>query len=149
MSYKAHTTFCAFFGTGLLIGFSALNRCRRRIKTMPNYTITATITKINSDGKIVLKGVGKHLYEDSNKKQWNLLEEITESGTRQNHQSNQETVFKSNSKMVDLKTNFSVGIPEFLGNVLFATTMLQKKPLKLTISEDDKTGYTITEIEVP
>ena len=125
---------------------------------MTNYTITATITKIKSDGKIILKGVGKHLYEESNKKQWNLLEEIIESGTGQNNQSNQETILKSNSKMVDLKTDFSIGIPKFWGDVLFATAMLQKKPLKLTIEEKENSSdsqkeptysYSIIAVEVP
>ena len=101
---------------------------------MTNYTITATITKINSDGKIILKGVGKHLYEDSIKKQWNLLE----------GNANADTL-----KMLALEQEKDIVLNGNIEISLITMAMLQKKPLKLTVSGDGESEYTITAVEVP
>ena len=133
MSAKVSTTFFAFLGTGLLCGFSAKQYNKMRVKTMTNYTITATITKIDSDGKIILKGVGKHRYEKSKDECLNLL----------------ECDDFNKSKLLEQSIPFELKKEDEVSRTIFAMAMLQKKPLKLTISEDDKTGYTITAVEVP
>jgi hypothetical protein len=143
MFANVRTIFFTFIGSGLLFGFSAIQRNKKRLKTMVNYTITATITKIDSDGKVILKGMGKHLYEDSNKKQWNLLEEFTESESKEGDKD------ELKSKVLKQNKSFELKIDDSVPKTVLAMAMLQKKPLKLTISDDGRSGYTITEIEVP
>lgn len=98
-----------------------------------NFTITAIITKFISNGTVTLKGVGKHRYEKSKDECLNFLESDN----------------IDDSKLFKLDKPFVLNKKDNFSKVVLAMAMLQKKPLKLTISEDDKTGYTITEIEVP
>ena len=133
MSANLRTTFCAFFGTGLLVGFSAIHHYKKRIKTMANYTITATITKIDSDGKIILKGVGKCLYEKSKDECLNFL----------------ECNDFNKSKLVVQSTPFELKKKDEVSLTVFAMAMLQKKPLKLTIEENEDEKYAIIAVEVP
>lgn len=104
-----------------------------------NYTITAIITKIISEGKVVLNGVGKHRYEKSKDEILNLLE-------------NNGSV--ENSKLLELGEPYSIKTDCEIARILLAMAMLNKKPLKLTIEgciaqEKSESEYSITEVEVP
>ncbi len=100
-------------------------------KNTPVYTTVATITKIEKDG-VRIKGFGKYLYEDSNKQQWNILE------------GNGDPKLLPTDKpqiIADALIKDSVAVQ------LLALSMFHKKPLKLTIEEEDK-KYSITAVEV-
>lgn len=102
-----------------------------------NYTITAIVTKIISEGKVVLNGVGKHRYEKSKDEILNLLE----------NNGNVE-----NSKLLELGEPYSIKTDCEIARILLAMAMLNKKPLKLTIEgriASGKSEYSITEVEVP
>ena len=95
------------------------------------YTTIATITKIEKGG-VSIKGFGKYLYEDSNKKQWNVLE-----------------------GNVDPKL-LPADMPQIIADALakdsvatqlLALSMFHKKPLKLTIGMKGNT-YSIIGVEV-
>ena len=45
---------------------------------MTTYSITAIITKIDSENKVTISGVGKHRYEKSKDEVYNILEENAE-----------------------------------------------------------------------
>lgn len=99
---------------------------------MAKYTITATITKINSDGTIILKGVGKHRYEKSKDECLNLLE-CNENACE--------------SKVLGQDTPIELKIENDVSKTVFAMAMFNKKPIKLTIEET--ANFAITEVEVP
>ena len=122
------------------IGFSALvcyvSNKSKRSSSMAEYTIVAKITKITSDS-VFIKGVGKFCYEDSNKKQWNLLE-----GTNNSAQ----------PTLINTDTSFSIGINEKISLSLLSQALFHQKPLKLHIqNEGTKDGlkYKITAVEMP
>lgn len=98
---------------------------------MTVYTTVATITKIEKDG-VRIKGFGKYLYEDSNKKQWNVLEGNVD-----------PKLLPADMPQIiaDALAKDSVAVQ------LLALSMFHKKPLKLTIEEDGK-KYFITAVEV-
>ena len=95
------------------------------------YTIVATITKIEKDG-VRIKGFGKYLYEDSNKKQWNILEREDEA---------EILPIEVSQIIADALTKDSVAVQ------LLALSMFHKKPLKLMIEENGG-NYSITAVEV-
>ncbi len=103
---------------------------------MAEYTIVAKIVKIKSDS-IFIKGVGKYCYEDSNKKQWNLLEE---SGTT--------------AKPIPIgeDTSLSNGLNENIATALFSQALFHQKPLKIHIQNEgtvESPQYKITAVEMP
>ncbi|MBR6422323.1 hypothetical protein IKS86_06395 [bacterium] len=98
---------------------------------MPEYTTVATITKIEK-AKVYIKGFGKYLYEDSNKKQWNILE-----GNGAPKLLPTDRLQMIDKDLVDNSVEVQ----------LLALSMFHKKPLKLTIEEDGK-KYFITAVEV-
>lgn len=106
---------------------------------MANYTIIALITKVTSEDKVVINGVGKHRYEKSKDEILNLLE----------NNGNVE-----NSKLLELGKPYSIKTDCEIARILLAMAMLNKKPLKLTIEGCIAQGksepeYSITEVEVP
>lgn len=108
-------------------------------KHLVKYSITAIITKIISEGKVVLNGVGKHRYEKSKDEILNLLE-------------NNGSV--ENSKLLELSEPYSIKTDCEIARIFLAMAMLNKKPLKLTIEGCFAQGksepeYSITEVEVP
>lgn len=107
------------------------------------FTIIAIITKVVRNMAYV-KGVGKHHYEDFNKKEWNLLEGNPIPLTRQRE------LDSMSSKMIDVRTPLSITCLNGIDTTIVAVAMVLKKPLKLTIMENvDKRICEITEIEVP
>ena len=96
---------------------------------MANYTIIATITKVEGS-EFFIKGVAKHLYEDSNKKQWNILENTADSG---------------NPKLKALDLGEKMKLAGSIEKTLIVSAMLQKRPLKLIIADDNA----IIAVEVP
>lgn len=105
---------------------------------MTTYSITAIITKIDSENKVTISGVGKHRYEKSKDEVYNILEENAE---------------PESSKVLKQDTAFSIvksGVVKScaIKTILLAMAMLNKKPLKLTI-DDSNNPYSITDIEVP
>ena len=97
---------------------------------MTTYSIIAIITKIDSENKVTICGVGKHRYEKSKDEVFNLLED--------------------NATSLSLKTStqdetFSVSSSGDIMVALLAMAMLNKKPLKLTIDENNF----VTDVEVP
>lgn len=109
------------------------------------YTIIATVTKIDEKG-VYIKGVGKYLFEDSNKKLWNLLEETPMPPIVQ------EQVAQTKTKLIDLQKPLNIQCLKVINCILFANAMLQRKPLKLLINETDDSSnptYSIVAIEVP
>lgn len=101
-------------------------------KNNMQYTIIATVTKIDKKG-VYIKGVGKYLFEDSNKKLWNLLEE-----TKENHPTS-----------IELGKQIELSMKDSLAESLLAVALLHKRPLLLAIEVDDKGKYSITAVEVP
>ncbi len=99
---------------------------------MAEYTIVAKVTKIKSDS-IFIKGIGKYCYEDSNKKQWNLLEESGDT---------------AKSVLISEDVSLSDGLNDSVATVLFSQALFHQKPLKLTI-EGEKSPYTIIAVEMP
>ena len=104
---------------------------------MTEYTTVATITKIkkaedNKSTLVCIIGFGKYLYEDSDKKQWNILEKDSKP-----------------FKFISIEESIFYQVPQgdSVFNHLAALSMFHKRPLKLTIEEKDST-YTITAIEV-
>lgn len=112
---------------------------------MPKYTIIANITGVDKTD-VYIKGVGKYLFEDVNKKYWNLLEEFPMSVTVPGQ------IVKTSTKLIDEKTPLKNGCLKEISAVLFANAMLQKKSLQLMIEESGKTPnstYKIIGVEVP
>lgn len=108
------------------------------------YTIVAVVQKIEkveSQYKVRIKGVGKHLYTDSNKKEWILLEEDPIPS------SSQGGIGLTKSKLIDVQTQLSVGTTDDVFKNVLAVAMVNKKVLKLTIDESE--SLSIKEIEVP
>ena len=101
-------------------------------KNNMQYTIIATVTKIDKNG-VYIKGVGKYLFEDSNKKLWNLLEE-----TEGKHPTS-----------IELGKQIELSMKDSLAEYLLAVALLHKRPLLLAIEVDDKGKYSITAVEVP
>lgn len=119
---------------------------------MAKYTISAIITKINSDGTIMLKGVGKHRYEKTKDECLNFLE-------------SDDDVCKS--KVLGLNKPIDFKIKNEVLRTVLAMAMFNKKPLKLTIEEnvvtsnmskkftkdgskkESKYSYAIIAVEVP
>ena len=104
---------------------------------MAEYTIVAKITKIKSDS-VFIKGVGKYCYEDSNKKQWNLLEE---SGTT------------SNPILISDEISLSNGLSDGVSIALFSQALFHQKPLKLYVqnegTDNDNPSYKVIAVEMP
>lgn len=94
------------------------------------YTTIATITDVETGGKVHLKGAGKYIYEKDEKNKWIVLE-----GT------SAET-----SKFLAETKDFVVDVKDDIQRAVLATAMINKKALKLTIEE---TTYTITSIKNP
>ena len=94
------------------------------------YAVTATINKVNSDNTITINGVGKHCYEKSKDEVYNLLEEKNDPLA---------------SKLIKQDVSFFVVDSNTIMITVLSMAMLNKKPLKLTISEDNS----IMAIEVP
>lgn len=97
---------------------------------MTTYSIIAIITKIDSENKVTICGVGKRRYEKSKDEVFNLLED--------------------NATSLSLKTStqdetYSVSSSGDIMVALLAMAMLNKKPLKLTIDENNF----VTDVEVP
>ncbi|MBQ5610792.1 MAG: hypothetical protein IIU83_04260 [Fibrobacteraceae bacterium] len=114
-------------------------------KNNMQYTIIATVTKIDEKG-VYIKGVGKYLFEDSNKKLWNLLEETPMPPIVQ------EQVAQTKIKLIDLQKPLNIQCLKVINCIFFANAMLQRKPLKLLINETDNppnSTYSIEAIEVP
>lgn len=101
-----------------------------------NYTTVATIKKVEkgADESAVVRiiGFGKYLYEDSDKKQWNILEKDSKP-------------FKFIS--IDEPIIYQIPQGDSVFNQLVALSIFHKRPLKLTI-EKEKGAYIITAIEV-
>lgn len=109
------------------------------------YTIIATITKIDKKD-VYIKGVGKYLFEDSNKKLWNLLEDTPMQPIVQ------KQVAQTKTKLIDLQKPLNIQYLKVINCILFANAMLQRKPLKLLINETGDTSnptYSIVAVEVP
>lgn len=114
-------------------------------KNNMQYTIIATVTKIDKNG-VYIKGVGKYLFEDSNKKLWNLLEETPMPPIVQ------EQVAQTKTKLIDLQKPLNIQCLKVINCILFANAMLQRKPLKLLINEigdPSNPTYSIVAVEVP
>ena len=112
---------------------------------MSEYTIVSIITSVNKTD-VYIKGVSKYLFEDSNKKCWNILEEKPMSMAELGQ------IAKTSTKLIDEKTPLKYGCLKVISAILFASAMLQKKSLLLTIEESDDTSnptYTIIGVEVP
>lgn len=107
-------------------------REKNKVTRKKQYTIIATVTKIDKNG-VYIKGVGKYLFEDSNKKLWNLLEE-----TEGKHPTS-----------IELGKQIELSMKDSLAEYLLAVALLHKRPLLLAIEVDDKGKYSITAIEVP
>ena len=103
---------------------------------MTEYTIIAKITKIKSDS-VFIKGVGKYCYEDSNKKQWNLLEESGDT---------------AKPILISDGTPLSNGISDGMSIALFSQALFHQKPLKLSVQNEKTDGspeYKIISVEMP
>lgn len=100
---------------------------------MPEYTTIATITEVNNDGKIRLKGAGKYIYEKDRESKWLVLE-----GTS-----------AKVSKFLEETTDFVVAVEGEFQKVVLATAMINKKALKLTIEESTNDVYSIISIRNP
>lgn len=109
---------------------------------MATYTITATITKIDSENNVTINGVGKHRYEKMKDEVYNLLE-------------GKNTPLSS--KLLKQDKPYTIKSSKGIIITLLAMALLNKKPLKLTIEETETENknkkkeykYSITEIEVP
>lgn len=107
-------------------------REKNKVTRKKQYTIIATVTKIDKNG-VYIKGVGKYLFEDSNKKLWNLLEE-----TEGKHPTS-----------IELGKQIELSMKDSLAEFLLAVALLHKRPLLLTIEENGNEKYSIVAIEVP
>lgn len=98
---------------------------------MANYTIIATITKVESN-KVIIKGIQKYFFEGSQKGLWNILE-------------NQE-----NSKFVKIDQPYDSQIEETIWHSVVGLALVNRKPLKFTIENSSEKGtYTIVAVENP
>lgn len=111
-----------------------MSRKSSKSKRPEKYTIIAIITKITSEGKVVLNGVGKHRYENSKGEILNLLE-------------NKEKI--QDLKLLELDKTYVIEDKGAVTKTLLAMAMLNKKPLKLAIECSDSKVYSITAVEVP
>ena len=98
---------------------------------MANYTIIATITKVDAD-EVFIKGVQKYLFEDSQRNLWNILD-------------NQEI-----PKFVKIDQLYDFNVGEPIWRSIVGLALVNHKPLKLTIeySSENET-YTIIAVENP
>lgn len=108
-------------------------------KHLVKYTITAIVTKIISEGKVVLNGVGKHRYENSKGEIFNLLENVDDA---------------QNPKLFKLDVEYAIKDKGAVTTTLLAMAMLNKRPLQLTVEEmkiedNPESEYSIKEVEVP
>ena len=95
------------------------------------YAIVATIAEVKKGGKVLLNGAGKYAYAKDEKIKWLVLEGES----------------LDSSKFMDEKTEFVVGPKNEIEKTIFATAMINKKALKLTIEGDSP--FTITSIKNP
>ncbi len=102
------------------------------------YNITATITEISKNPKddsniqVTIRGVGKYLFQNSSGEYWNILET-----------NNGKPEFVLQSEKYSIKDS---SITEHL----LAAAMIQRKPLKFTIQEDNSNpNHSITDIALP
>ena len=112
--------------------------CKMSDANNENYTITAIITKIISEGKVVLNGVGKHRYENSKGEIFNLLENVDDA---------------QNPKLFKLDVEYAIKDKGAVTTTLLAMAMLNKRPLQLTVEEmkiedNPESEYSIKEVEV-
>ena len=98
---------------------------------MANYTIIATITKVDAD-EVFIKGVQKYLFEDSQRNLWNILD-------------NQEI-----PKFVKIDQVYDSQIEETIWHSVVGLALVNRKPLKFTIENSSEKGtYTIIAVENP
>ena len=97
---------------------------------MATYTTIANVTKVDEEGYIYIRGVGKYSYEKNKDEKWIVLENVD---------TNDEPKFvKAEDYKLTCRGCFQ--------RLLLTNAMLDKKSLKLTIREDTKE---ISAIEVP
>lgn len=95
------------------------------------YTIVATIAEVKNGGKVLLNGAGKYAFAKDEKTKWLVLEGDS----------------PKSSEFKDEKTEFVVDPKNEIEKTIFATAMINKKPLKLTVEGDSP--FTIISIKNP
>jgi hypothetical protein len=95
------------------------------------YTVIATITEVEKDGNVHIKGAGKYIYEKDDKIKWLILEGAS----------------AETSKFLAETKDFVVDVKDDIQRAVLATAMINKKAVKLTIEEN--TSFSITSIKNP
>jgi acyl-[acyl carrier protein]--UDP-N-acetylglucosamine O-acyltransferase len=102
-----------------------------KISVKNQYTIIATIAEVKDGGNVLLNGAGKYAYIKDEKTKWLVLEGNS----------------PESSKFMNEKTEFVVGSKNEIEKTIFATAMINKKALKLTVEGDSP--FTIISIKNP
>ena len=99
---------------------------------MNRYTIVSTITEVDNNGKVHLKGLGKYIYEKDEKTKWLVLEGNS----------------PISSKFLDGNTEFVLTNNNEIMNSILATAMINGKALELTVEESSNNGFSYNIISI-